>query len=151
VPEKQYLEYMDEQAQRKPNPRVELLLANDKRFPQPGKITTIKADFNRETGNVAFRADFPNPDRLLRHGQTGTVLINQVLDDAIVIPQKATLEVRDKRYVYVVDKQSIAHRREITIRNELDDLFVVEKGVSAGDKIVLEGIRLIHDGDKVKN
>ena len=79
-------------------------------------------------GNIAFRADFPNPDRLLRHGQTGTVLISQVLNDAIVIPQRATLEVLDKRYVYVVDKDDVAHRREIVIQNEVEDQFVVRTG-----------------------
>ena len=47
------------------------------KFPQPGKIGAIEAKFNNETGNIAFRADFPNPDGLLRHGQTGTVLIHR--------------------------------------------------------------------------
>ena len=102
------------------------------------------------TGNVAFRADFPNPDRLLRHGQTGTVLISQVQNDAIVIPQRATFEVLDKRYVYVVDKDDVAHQREIVIQNELEDLFVVKTGVGVDDKIVIEGVRLVRDGDKVE-
>ena len=75
------------------------MLANDNKFPQTGKIGAIEAQFNNETGNIAFRADFPNPDRLLRHGQTGTILIHRMLHDAIVIPQRATFEILDKRYV----------------------------------------------------
>ena len=99
---------------------------------QVGKLGTIDADFNNQTGNIPFRADFPNPDRLLRHGQTGTVVIRRVLNDAIVIPQRATFEVLDKRYVYVVDKDDVVHQREIVIQNELEDLFVVKQGAERG-------------------
>ena len=115
-----------------------------------GKIGAIEAKFNNETGNIAFRADFPNPDGLLRHGQTGTVLINRVLKDAIVIPQRATFEILDKRYVYVVGKDDVVHQREIVIQHELDDIFVIEKGLDVNDKIVLEGIRQVRDGEKVE-
>src|SRR6185437_12038049 len=100
-------------------------------FNQVGKIGAIEAKFNNETGNIPFRADFPNPDRLLRHGQTGTVVIRHVLKDAIVIPQRATFEILDKRYVYVVDKDDVVHQREIVVRKEgeMDDIFVLEKGL----------------------
>ena len=122
------------------------MLANGSKFPQAGKIGAIEAKFNNETGNIPFRADFPNPDRLLRHGQTGTVLISRVLNDAIVIPQRATFEILDKRYVYVVDKDDVVHQREIAIRNDgLDDIFVIKKGLDVDDKIVLEGVREVHD------
>ena len=78
--------------QNKEDLKIELMLANGNKFEQLGKIGAIEADFNNETGNIPFRADFPNPDRLLRHGQTGTVLISRVQNDAIVIPQRATFE-----------------------------------------------------------
>ena len=78
------------------------------------------------------------------------MLISQVQNDAIVVPQRATFEVLGKRYVYVVDKDDVAHQREIVIQNELDDLFVVKTGVGVDDKIVLEGVRLVRDGDKVE-
>ena len=150
VPEARYLEYMTDLSQHKEDPQIELILANGKKFGQVGKFGAIKADFNNETGTIAFRADFPNPDRLLRHGQTGTVLISRVLNDAIVIPQRATFEILDKRYVYVVDKDDVVHLREIVIQNELEDLFVIKKGVGVDDKIILEGIRQVHDGEKVE-
>jgi membrane fusion protein (multidrug efflux system) len=150
VPERQYLEYMAARKQREAEDRIELVLANGDKFDQPGKLGAIEAQFNKETGNIAFRADFPNPARLLRHGQTGTVLISQVQNDAIVIPQRATLEALDKRYVYVIDKDDVAHRREVVIRNEVEDEFVVRTGVGVGEKIVVEGVRLVRDGDKVK-
>jgi membrane fusion protein (multidrug efflux system) len=151
VPEARYLEYMAAPNQHKEDPQIELVLAKGKKFPQIGKIAAIEADFNNETGNIRFRADFPNPDRLLRHGQTGTVLISRVLKDAIVIPQRATFEILQKRYVYVVDKEDVAHQREIVIQNELEDLFVIKQGVGVDDKIVVEGIRQVHDGDKMES
>ncbi|MBS0210279.1 MAG: efflux RND transporter periplasmic adaptor subunit [Planctomycetes bacterium] len=150
VPEARYLEYMAEMNQHKHELKVELVLANGKKFDQIGKIGAIEADFNNENGNIPFRADFPNPDRLLRHGQTGTILISRVQNDAILIPQRATFEVLQKRYVYVIDEDNIAHQQEIEVQNELDDLFVLKQGVGTGDKIVLEGIRQVRDGDKVK-
>ena len=115
VPEKQYLEYMAARAQHEAEDRIELKLANQTTFPQPGKIGAIEAQFNNETGNIAFRADFPNPDRLLRHGQTGTILIHRTLHNATVIPQRATFDLLDKRYVWVIDEDHVAHQRLITI------------------------------------
>jgi membrane fusion protein (multidrug efflux system) len=150
VPEANYLDYMDERSEREKDQKIELLLANRKKFSQAGKISAIEADFNNQTGNISFRADFPNPDRLLRHGQTGNILISRLKKDAIVIPQRATFQVLDKRYVYVVDKENVAHQREIKVQNELEDIFVIDKGLEVGDKIVLEGTRQIRDGDKIE-
>ena len=131
VPEARYLEYRSANLdQHKDDLKIELVLANGNKFPQPGKLGAIGAEFN--AGTVAFRADFPNPEHLLRHGQTGTVLISQVLNDAIVIPQRATFETLEKRYVYVVDKDDLAHQREIVIQNEMEDLFVIKKGRRSG-------------------
>jgi membrane fusion protein (multidrug efflux system) len=148
VPEARYLEYMA-----KGNIydlKVELKLANGKMFEQVGKIGAVEADFNNQTGNIAFRADFPNPDGLLRHGQTGTIVVSRVQDDSIVIPQRAVFEVLQKRYVFVVDKDDVVRQREISVTNELDDIFVIQEGLGIHDKIVLEGVRQVREGDKVE-
>jgi membrane fusion protein (multidrug efflux system) len=150
VPEAQYLEYMAAQGRHDPEPKVELELADGQKFEQPGKIGAIEANFNNETGNIAFRADFPNPSRLLRHGQTGKVILSEVAKDALVIPQRATFEVLTKRYVFVVDEEGKARQREIEIENELEDVFVVDKGVGSGDKIILEGAGQVRDGEKIE-
>ncbi len=92
--------------------RIELKLANGHTFPHLGTIGAIEADFNNETGNTDFRADFANPEGLLRNGQTGTVLIHRKLKDAIVIPQRATYEILAKRYVYVIDKDGVVRQRD---------------------------------------
>lgn len=150
VPEASYLAYMEEKSQHREEPKIELMLANGKKFKQTGKIAAIEAEFNNKTGNIPFRADFPNPEGLLRHGQTGSILMSRVQKDAVVIPQRATFQTLAKRYVYVVDKNDVAQQREIVIEKELDDLFVIRSGVAVGEKIVLEGIRDVRNGDRVE-
>ena len=182
VPETRYLEYQARPD--KDNIKVELMLANGEKFPQIGKIAAIEADFNNETGNIAFRADFPNPDRLLRHGQTGTILLSRVVKDAVIIPQRATFEILAKKYAFVVEgkadgeqvnaqhgeentgnetaahggehdaHKNMAHgvirQREIVVLNEMDDIYLIKNGLGAKDRIVLEGIRQVRDGDEVE-
>ncbi|WP_339748707.1 efflux RND transporter periplasmic adaptor subunit [uncultured Rubinisphaera sp.] len=148
VPEARYLDYQSTLSHQN-SLDIDLMLANGKKFEQSGRIGAIEADFNNETGNIAFRADFPNPAGLLRHGQTGTVLIHRIIENAIVIPQRATYEILAKRYVYVVDEDKVIHQREIEIETEQDDIFVIKEGLAAGEKIVLEGVRQVRDGDKV--
>jgi membrane fusion protein, multidrug efflux system len=150
VPEADYLDFMASSKQDKDDWKIELELANHTKFPLPGKIGAIEAQFNNETGNIAFRADFPNPDRLLRHGQTGTILIHRTLKNARVIPQRATFELLDKRYVWVIGEDDVAHQRLITVKNELEDIFVISSGLDVKDKVVLEGVRQVEEGGKVE-
>ena len=155
VPERRYLEYKEELEQEKLNEgskhlRIELRLANGNIFPQKGTIGAIEADFDNTTGNIAFRADFPNPKGLLRNGQTGTILIHTDLHDALVIPQRAKYEILAKQYVFVVDDENVVHQRDITVEAVLEDIFVIKSGLEVGDKIVLEGIREVRDGDKIE-
>jgi membrane fusion protein (multidrug efflux system) len=154
VPEKQYLEYMAHRKQHEAEDRIELVLANQDKFPYPGKIGNgngaITGQFDNTMGNIAFRADFQNPDGLLRHGQTGTIQIHRTLKNAIVIPQRATFELLDKRYVWLVGDDDVAHQKLITIKHELEDVFVINSGLDVKDKIVLEGVREVEEGGKVE-
>jgi membrane fusion protein (multidrug efflux system) len=135
-----------------PGATIRLRLANGAFFNQRGAQTlTMESEFDNKTGNVKFRADFPNPDRLLRHGQTGTLVIEETLSDVLVIPQRATFEILDGQYVYLVDDNGVAHQRKITISHELEDIYVIGNGLSADDKIVLEGVRQVHDGEHLEN
>ena len=68
---------------------------------------------------------------------------------ALIIPQKATFEVLEKRYVFVVDKDNVVHQREITIAAELPDLYIIASGLTQEDKIVLEGIRKVRNDEKI--
>tara|TARA_R110002073_G_scaffold115759_5_gene253871 strand:+ start:6032 stop:7261 length:1230 start_codon:yes stop_codon:yes gene_type:complete len=148
VPEARYLQY--EATPDKDNVKVELVLADGNKFPHAGTIGAIEADFNNETGNIAFRGDFPNPQHLLRHGQTGTVLLSRVVANAIVIPQRATFEILAKRYTFVVGDDGIAHQREIVVQSEQDDIYLIKDGLDVNEKIVLEGIRQVRDGEHVQ-
>jgi len=150
VPEASYLEYMADLNKRKDDLKIELKLANGEKFGQLGVIGAIEADFNNQTGNIPFRADFSNPERLLRHGQTGTVLISRVQHQALVIPQRAVFEILAKRYVYVVGDDEVVHQREIVVQNELEDIYLIKEGLAVNEKIVLEGIRQVRDGEKVE-
>ena len=86
----------------------------------------------------------------LRHGQTGTLLINQTISGALVIPQRATFEILDRQYVFVVDKDAVAHQRQITVASELEDVYVIKGGLSPGETFVLDGVRQIHDGEHLE-
>lgn len=147
VPEAEYLEYTASEKQNKET--VKLRMANNKEFAHPGIVETIEADFDNETGNIPFRATFNNPDRLLRHGQTGSILMTEAIHDGVIIPQKATFEILDKKYVYVIDKDQKVRSREIKVGAEMEDLFVVTSGLTGNDKILLEGLRKVKEGDKI--
>jgi membrane fusion protein (multidrug efflux system) len=131
---------------------IQVRLANGQIFDKNAATTlTIESEFNNATGNIEFRADFPNPAGLLRHGQTGTLLINQRLSGALVIPQQATFEILDRRYVFVVDDKGVAHQREIAIARELEDIYVIKSGLTARDKFVLDGVRQVRDGERLEH
>lgn len=131
---------------------IQLRMANGQVFDKNAATAlTIESEFNRETGNIEFRADFPNPEGLLRHGQTGTLLIKQRLSGALVIPQGATFEILDRRYVFVVDDKGVAHQREITVASELEDIYVIKNGLKAQEKFVLEGVRQVRDGKQLEH
>lgn len=169
VPEVRYLEYKGRQGATLEDPSrlklvdstVDLVLADGSTFNQtPGDTVTMEGKFNNETGTIQFRADFPNPDKLLRSGQTGNLLIHRKVAKAMVIPQRATYELLDKRYVYVLEKDGHVHHREIDIQYEQEDVFVlkeketdghghVKKGLDETDRIVLEGGNTSLDGAHV--
>lgn len=148
VSEPEYLNYK-EHADSKEKMKVNLMMANKELFKHPGYVETIEAEFNNETGNIAFRATFPNQEGLLRHGETGSILMKEDLKNAIIIPQKATLEIMDKKYVYIVNKDNVVKLTPITIAAEIPDLYVIKDGVGEGDKILLEGIRKVQDGNSI--
>ncbi|OJU75678.1 MAG: efflux transporter periplasmic adaptor subunit [Bacteroidetes bacterium 47-18] len=148
VPEAEYLNYKSNASTHNLD-RVQLLMANQQLFNQDGKVETIEADFNNETGNIAFRATFPNPDNLLRNGQTGNILMSVPIKNAVIIPQKATFEIMDRRYVYVVGKDKVVKLTPVTVLAELPDLFIIQAGLKGNEHILLEGIRKVQDNDKI--
>jgi membrane fusion protein (multidrug efflux system) len=149
LPESEYLNYKAH-ATEENLLKVNLLMANNSMFEYPGTVTAIEADFNNETGNIAFRATFPNPKKLLRHGETGNIQMSIPLKNAIIIPQKATFEVLEKKFVYVIDKDNKVKSREITVAAELPHIFIISKGLKENDKILLEGLRQVEENEKIE-
>lgn len=149
VPESEYLDYKTSKNDQSPV-KVKLKMANGEVFDQAGVIETIEADFDNKTGNIEFRAVFPNPNQLLRHGETGNILIDIPYKNALIIPQKATFEILDKTYVYVVNKDNKLEQRLITIAAELPHVFIVKSGLKEDDKVLLEGLRKVHNGQKIE-
>ncbi|QKZ15850.1 efflux RND transporter periplasmic adaptor subunit [Spirosoma sp. KUDC1026] len=148
VPEAEYLNLKEKASEADLN-NVSLKMANNKLFQYPGKVQTIEADFDNETGNIAFRATFPNPKGLLRHGETGNIEMKVPIRNAMIIPQKATFEVLEKKYVYVIDKDNKVRSREIKIAAEMPHIFVVSSGLNKDDKILLEGLRQVKENEKI--
>lgn len=148
VTEAEYLDFKTSDAAA--NMPVKLRMANGELFEQAGKVEVIEADFNNETGNIAFRATFPNPTGLLRHGETGKIMMSTPIENALLIPQQATFEVLDKRFVFVVDDQGVVHSREIVVAEEIPHVYLVKSGLSERDKILLEGLRKVKDGSEIE-
>ena len=149
VPEVEYLTYMARGLE-VGKERAELLTADGRTYPMAGTVSAIEADFNNHTGTIPFRADFPNPTGVLRHGQTGTVRLTQTAENALVIPQKAVFEILDQRFVFVVDEASVVHQRAIQIGAEVEDLFVVQDGLRDGEAVIIDGLRHVKDGEAAK-
>lgn len=148
VSEPEYLEYKTNAKGRGSN-EVSLFLANEQPLKYKGKIEVIESEFDNETGNIAFRAIFPNPDHLLKNGETGKVMMTMPIKNALIIPQKATYEIQDKKYVFAVGNDNRVQSKEITITGEIPDLYIVKSGLSKDEKIVLEGVQKVKDDDKI--
>lgn len=149
VSELEYLEYQTNKAGRADN-AISLKLANNNVLPYKGHVELIESEVENETGNIAFRARFSNPDGLLKNGQTGKVQMRVPYKNALIIPQKATYELQDRKYVFVLDKSGLLKSRNITVAASVPDLYLVGSGLQASDVILLEGIQKVKEDEKVK-
>lgn len=147
VPEAQYLAYMKN---RQLNQSVQLELANKEIYPETGTIEVIQSDFNSTSGNIAFRASFSNPQGLLRYGETGKILWPKKITQAVIVPQKSTFEILDKRFIFVVDKTGVIHEREIKVAHEAPNIYVVASGITPDEMYLLERQNKLDKGDKIR-
>lgn len=133
-------------------PQVELKLANGEVYPYKGKISSISGVLNQATGSASVKALFPNPNGMLHSGNSGEVLIPNIQANAIRVPQKATYEVQDMKFVYVVNDSNIVHSAPIQI-SDLNDgqTYIVTGGLEPGQKIVIEGVGVnVKEGMQIK-
>lgn len=128
-------------AQVKSMPEVELRLSDGTIFPEPGKITTVSGVIGNGTGAATARALFKNLNGMLRSGSTGQVLVPMRGDSVIIVPQKATFELQDRRFVYVVGDSNKISSVPVTVSPMSDGKnFVITSGLKKGDVVAVEGI-----------
>jgi membrane fusion protein (multidrug efflux system) len=138
-------------AQMKNIPAVSLVLSDGTTYAENGKIESINGLINTNTGSASLRATFSNPIGLLRSGASASVRIPQYLDSVILIPQKSTIDLQGKKFVYVLDDKGTVKNIEVQIMEiPRGNYYVVTKGLKAGDKIVLEGFQSLKDGVQIK-
>lgn len=131
-------------------PEVQLTLADGTTYATPGHITAVSGVIDPTTGAVQMRATFDNAAKELRSGGTGNIVIPTKASGAILVPQNATFEIQDKRFVYVVNKDNTVASREITVMVQNDGQnFVVTDGLKAGERIVVEGVNQLKNGTKI--
>ncbi|WP_316848879.1 efflux RND transporter periplasmic adaptor subunit [Pedobacter agri] len=132
-------------------PPVSLVMADGKSYGAYGRIEAASGLLDPETGSINVRATFPNTSSLLNSGSSGTVSIPQDLKEAILIPQHSTYEIQDKKFAYRVDRDGVANSVEIFVKNaEGGKFYIVEKGLKAGDMIVLGGVATLQDKARIK-
>lgn len=131
-------------------PPVTLILAEGTEWPHKGKIDAASGLVNTQTGSVSVRAIFPNPNNLIRSGNTGFLKLPTTIHDAILIPQKATFELQGKQLVYVLQDDGTVKSTEIeTASSNPKQFYIVTKGLKSGDKIVIEGAASLNSNTKI--
>lgn len=125
---------------------VKLRLGNGTLYTHTGKIDAVSGTIEPGTGTVSIRAVFPNPERWLRNGGTGQVVLTTSKTDCIVIPQSATYEIQNQRFVYkVVDGKAVSTPIEVENTNDGKE-YIVTSGLQEGDTIISEGAGLVREG-----
>ncbi|MCC9168078.1 efflux RND transporter periplasmic adaptor subunit [Pontibacter harenae] len=152
VSENEYLQYIKTKRDHpeKNNNNVRLRLADGSSYPYEGSIETVESEFKSGTGSIAFRARFPNPDKTLKHGASGNIILSNAVEDAILVPQRAVFEIQDKSYVFLVDANNKVKMKSFVPRTRFSTFFIVESGLAPGDRIVLEGIQSVESGAQIE-
>lgn len=127
-------------------PAVELVLPDNSVYTEKGKIETMEGQFDKTMGAVSFRAVFPNPQGLLRSGNTGKVKIPEQFASAVLVPEEATFELQDKVFVFSVGDSNKVASKPIHVSGKNGGYYFVEKGVEPGEQIVYTGLDRLHDG-----
>jgi membrane fusion protein (multidrug efflux system) len=131
-------------------PDVELTLSNNEPYPLKGKIETFSGQVNAQTGAYNVRAVFNNPNRLLRSGSSAVVKLPTQVEQAILIPQFATTELQNKKLAYIVSDSNTVKAVNIKYREVPGGkYYVVDSGLSLGQKLIVEGIGILTEGTKI--
>ena len=155
VTERQYLDFMQAAAGEtiedkiQDLPPVQLQLSNGTLYEKEGRIEAVISRVNAQTGTVQVRAVFENPARLLNDGNSATIRIPQTYTDAVVIPQTATYDQQGTTYALGVNPDSTTVAIPLDIQTQVDNLFVINSGLEAGDRIVASGLNTLRGGARI--
>lgn len=125
-------------------PEVELVLANDQIYTEKGKIQTVTGQINPQTGTIQFRVSFPNKERLLSNGNSGTIRIPKEYKDVLVIPEASTFEQQGIIYSYKVQNDTV-HSTIVEVEARVNHMAIIKSGLKKGDKIAAQGIGKLKD------
>jgi len=132
-------------------PPVKLQLADGSTYSQSGKVAAVSGVIDSSTGSVSIRADFPNPDHLLKSGGSGSIILPHKSSNAVIIPQEAVAQVQDKYFVYIVGTDNKVKYTEVTVDPNNDGKnYIITNGLHVGDRIVIKGITSLTDGAEIK-
>ncbi|MGS2737609.1 efflux RND transporter periplasmic adaptor subunit [Sinomicrobium sp. M5D2P17] len=132
------------------NPHVKLVLADGSVYDHPGIVDATSGQIDRSTGSISLRAKFHNPDTLLRLGNSGKVLMEQIYPEAMLVPQGATVSIQDKKFVFTLKDDDTAERQEIEIEGISGENYIIKgEGISPGDRVVISGLGKLATGVKV--
>ncbi|MGI9190753.1 MAG: efflux RND transporter periplasmic adaptor subunit [Chitinophagaceae bacterium] len=148
VSENDYLDYQMEKDSNE-HRKIKLVLANGMTYNYPGVIDAVESEIDRETGTIRFRARFPNPEALLKHGASGKVVKTKILRQALMIPQKSTFEIQDKVFVFVVNKNNVVEQRNVQVAMRFPHQYAIASGLNPEDQILFEGVQSVKAGDKI--
>ena len=148
ISERDYLEYSNAASQAHQR-QVSLRLADGTLHPHTGTIDAVESEINRDTGNLSFRARFPNPNGTLKHGSSGKVVLKTEVPSALLVPQRSTFEVQGRLFVYAVDGNSTTRAKEFVPKLRVGDSFVVASGLSLQDRFIVEGVQRVKEGMRV--
>ena len=147
------IEYLEYQKKRKDSSNqytdVTLYLADGSEYSEKGKIETMESEIEENTGAIAFRARFNNPGAILKHGSSGRIKLKNTLKKAIIIPQKSVVEIQDKNYVFVLQKDNTVKMKSFLPKARKGHFYLIEKGLVPGDKIVYEGVLNLKEGMEI--
>jgi membrane fusion protein (multidrug efflux system) len=131
-------------------PPATLVLSDQSTYPTRGKVDVVAGQFDRTTGSVTLRATFPNANGLLRSGNTGTIRLALSHPNVLRVPAAATVELQDRVFVYALGDSNRVHRRAITIEGKSGTNYLVREGVKDGDRIVLQGVDHLQEGQVIQ-
>jgi len=151
-PENEYLQYQrtKELSPQKSSDSVKLVLADGSNYPYHGKIETVEGEIEQTTGSIDFRARFPNPQQLLRHGATAKLYISTRADNVLLVPQRSVFDIQDKSYVYLVGADNKLRMQSFVPLTRFSHYYIVKQGLQPADRILYEGAQNVREGMIIK-